>query len=148
MTRARLSTALLLLASLWLGLDGARVTANSGFQVIVHPRNPVTSIERRFLSDAYFRRTINWRSGDGIRPVDLSDKFPAHQLFIEAVLHKTAPQLRMYWTQRIFSGTGVPPPELDSPAAVINYVLRNAGAIGYIPADVNAHPAKVVQLRD
>jgi hypothetical protein len=148
MTGARLSSGLLLLAILWLGLSDARVAANAGFQLIVHPQNPVTSIDRRFLSDAYFRRTISWRNGESIRPVDLTDKFAAHELFIQAVMHKTGPQLRMYWTQRIFSGTGVPPPELDSPSAVINYVLRNVGAIGYIPSDVNAHPAKVVQLHD
>ena len=56
-------------------------------------------------------------------------------------------QLKNYWTQRIFSGTGVPPPQAGSAAAAIAYVLANPGALAYLPADVDPNGAKVVQLR-
>jgi hypothetical protein len=62
-------------------------------------------------------------------------------------MRKTLTQLRSYWNQQIFSGKGVPPPELDSEAAVIRYVLSNRGAIGYLPPGVNPGAAKVVPMR-
>jgi hypothetical protein len=41
----------------------------------------------------------------------------------------------------------VPPPEAESPAGVIQYVLANKGAVGYIPAEVDPGKAKVIRVR-
>ena len=40
--------------------------------------------------------------------------------------------VRNYWQQRIFTGRGVPPPELASEEAVIKYVTDHPNAIGYV----------------
>ena len=63
------------------------------------------------------------------------------------MIRKTPSQLRTYWNQQIFSGKGVPPPEADSVASAIQYVLANKGAIAYIPADADAGKAKVIGIR-
>jgi ABC-type phosphate transport system substrate-binding protein len=116
-----------------------------GFKVIVHPSNSVDSVDRDFLRDAYLGKATEW-GGETIRPIDLVKKYPARNQFTKHVLRKTPAQLRTYWTQRIFSGKGVPPPESDADA-VIKYVLANKGAVGYLPADVDHGKAKVIQLR-
>lgn len=123
------------------------LAAEQTFKVIVHPDNPVTSIDRGFLRDAYLKKAKEW-SGDGaIRPVDLTAKFSVRTKFTEDVLRKTPAQLKNYWNQQIFSGKGVPPPEAESTAAVIKYVLANPGAVGYIPANVDAGGAKVIAVK-
>ena len=63
------------------------------------------------------------------------------------MLRKTPAQLKSYWNQQIFSGKGVPPPEADSTADVIAYVLANPGAVGYLPVDVDPGRAKVVEVK-
>ena len=62
-------------------------------------------------------------------------------------MRKTPAQLKSYWNQQIFSGKGVPPPEADSPAAAVAYVLANPGAIAYVPADTDPGRTRVIGVR-
>jgi ABC-type phosphate transport system substrate-binding protein len=117
------------------------------FKVIANPDNPVTSVSRGFLREAFLKKSTEWDGGEAILPVDLSWRFPERGAFTEQVLQKTPSQVKAYWNQQIFSGKGVPPPETDSPRAVIAYVLANPGAIGYIPANVDHVGAKVLLVQ-
>ena len=131
----------------WVGLSSSSMAGDPGFVLIVHPGNPASTLERGFVRDAYLKQIISWPGGPVIRPVDLSGSFPARVKFAAEVLHKAPSQLRTYWSQRVFSGTGLPPPELESPAQVLSYVLENRGAIGYLPAGFAPGGAKVISLR-
>jgi ABC-type phosphate transport system substrate-binding protein len=117
------------------------------FIVIVHQNNPVTAIDRDFLRDAYLKKATDWGNGDTIRPVDLSNRFGVRDVFTRDVLRKTPAQLRSYWNQQIFSGKGTPPVEADSIAEMIDYVVANAGALGYLPAGTAPGRAKVVEVK-
>jgi ABC-type phosphate transport system substrate-binding protein len=141
-----LVVALVVLAALALPGPHARA-ANEGFVVIVNPENPVTEVSRDFLRDAFLKKASSWSGGEALRPVDLSRRFGARETFCRDVLKKTLPQLKRYWNQQVFSGKGVPPPELDSEKAVIAYVLANKGAIGYLPAGADPGGARVVKVR-
>jgi hypothetical protein len=138
---------LLPLAIVWLCLARATLAGDGGYKVIVHPENPATAVDRDFLRDAYLKRAGDWSTGETIRPVDLPASFPARQRFTRDVLRKTPAQLTTYWNQQIFSGKAVPPPEAESPADVISYVLANRGAVGYVPANVDPGRAKVIEVR-
>jgi hypothetical protein len=117
------------------------------YKVIVNPDLAVTTVDASFLRDAYLKKISDWSDGTPLRPVALSDRHPVRARFVRDVLHKTPAQLRSYWNQQIFSGKRMPPPQVDSPAAAIAYVLANRGAVAYIPADVDAGRARVVTLR-
>jgi ABC-type phosphate transport system substrate-binding protein len=117
------------------------------FKVIVNPDNGVDGVEHEFLRDAYLKKIVGWDDGTTIRPIDLTAHHPVRERFDDQVLHKTPAQLRAYWTQQIFSGKAVPPPEADSVADAIAYVLQNKGAIAYVPAEVDTGKAKVVRLK-
>jgi hypothetical protein len=67
-----------------------------------------------------------------IRPVDLRPQAAARLRFTERVLKRSIGAVRSYWQQRIFSGRDVPPPEVDSDEAVVAFVSKSAGAIGYV----------------
>jgi ABC-type phosphate transport system substrate-binding protein len=141
--------AIIVAASLaWLGLGPGPVrvlaAGSEGYKIIVHPDNPVTAIDRQFLREAYLRKANDWNTGAEIRPIDLASRFPVRERFVQDVLKKTPSQLKSYWNQQIFSGKGVPPPQADSVAAVVGYVLANPGAVGYVPLDTDVGRAKVV----
>jgi ABC-type phosphate transport system substrate-binding protein len=125
----------------------ASAAATDDFKIIVNPGNPVDAIERTFLRDAFLRKASDWDGGVAIRPIDLATRFGVRMRFGQAVLRKTPAQLKNYWNQQIFSGKGVPPPEVDSIAAVVAYVLGNPGAIGYLPVDADVGAAKVVRVK-
>jgi hypothetical protein len=142
--RAALAIALVLLAA-GLGLAGLARADDGDFQIIVHPENPATAIDRGFLRDVYLKKATSWRSGAVARPIDL----PAGRVrerYTQSVLRKTRAQLRSYWNQQIFSGKGVPPPSAESVAAVIIFVRSHPGAIGSVPAGADVAGTKVVRL--
>jgi ABC-type phosphate transport system substrate-binding protein len=138
---------ILWLALVVVGLTARSIAGDDAYKIIVHPDNPVTAIDRDFLRDAYLKKAIEWEHGETIRPVDLPAHWPVRGRFTHEVIRKSSSQLKSYWNQQIFSGKGVPPPEADTPAGVIGYVLANPGAVGYIPADADPGGAKVVRLR-
>ena len=130
-----------------LGASTVASSEETRFKVIVHPKNPSTTIDRDLLRNMFLKKRVVWKGGDTIRPIDLSTKFPAREQFGRSVLKKTPAQLKSYWTQQIFSGKGVPPPEAATASEVVRYVLANPGAIGYVPVDVDVQGAKVIEVK-
>ena len=55
--------------------------------------------------------------------------------------------MRSYWQQRIFSGRGVPPPELESDEAIVAYVLKHRGAVAYVSPNAKLGEAKPIAVR-
>jgi hypothetical protein len=134
-----------------IAISAVAITSSSAedvrYKVIVHPANPATSVSSGFVRDAFLKKSLEWGSGEAIRPVDLAWRFPERRRFTEGVLRKTPAQLKNYWNQQIFSGKGVPPPEADSAQAAIAYVLANPGALAYVPVGVDSGGAKVIPIR-
>jgi hypothetical protein len=147
MAHSRKVRGILSLVMAWLALASSSTASDSGFIVIVHPNNPVSSVDSDFLRDAFFKKTTHWRHGPAIRPIDLAGNVRVHDEFARDILKKTPAQLRAYWVQRIFSGTEIPPPSADSPANVIAYVIANPGTLGYLPTGVSPGRAKVVSIK-
>ncbi len=102
------------------------------FQVIVARANPVSSISRAGLSSVFMKRTRTWPDGLPIVPVDQPATSRTRELFSRSVHGKSVAYVTRYWHRLIFSGRGIPPIEMPSDAAVIEFVRANRGAIGYV----------------
>jgi len=139
------------LAVAWLALmvcaSFAVSAEDTHFKVIVNPKNPIIAIDRELLRNVFLKKRVVWSGGGTVRPIDLSTKLAVRERFGRSVLKKTPAQLKSYWTQQIFSGKGVPPPEVATAAEVVRYVLANPGAIGYVPADIDVQGAKVIEVK-
>jgi hypothetical protein len=131
-------------SAVWLGLASA--ATSDDYKIIVHPDNPIAAIDRHFLRDAYLRKSSDWSNGAAIRPIDLPSRYAVRGRFGQEVLRKSSSQLKSYWNQLIFSGKGVPPPEADSPDAVVAHVIANRGGVGYLPLDADPGSAKVIKV--
>jgi ABC-type phosphate transport system substrate-binding protein len=134
------------LAIISLTVASPTIANDDDFKVIVHRDNPLTAIDRGFLRDVFLKKVTQWHHGGTVRPVDLVGGSRVRDRFTLEVLNRMPMQVRCYWTQRIFSGTGVPPIEVESPAAAVAYVLANTGAIAYIPVAVAPGRAKVIPI--
>jgi ABC-type phosphate transport system substrate-binding protein len=117
------------------------------FQVIVHPDNPAAGVERRFLADAFLKKTTRWGNDEPIRPVDLDPASQVRQRFSDEVLHRSVAAVKSYWTQLVFSGRGVPPPELSSDDQIVSYVLTHPGSVGYVSSRATLNGAKPLVVR-
>jgi hypothetical protein len=130
-----------------LGVKSSSRASDDSFKVIVHRSNPTTVVDREFLSSAFLKTRIRWpRDGEAIRPIELPKGEAVRDRFARDVLGKTSAQLRIYWIQRIFSGTALPPLEAESTAAAIAYVRANPGALAYVPAAADPGGTKVITV--
>lgn len=139
---------LLVLAFALLAAVGTGAASGAdGFRIIVNPDNPVSSVDRRFLADVYLKKATRWSSDEAIRPVDLGPGSPARRAFSDDVLRRSVSAVKSYWQQMVFSGRGVPPPELDNDGEVVKFVLKNRGAVGYVSSGSEVAGAKIVPVR-
>jgi ABC-type phosphate transport system substrate-binding protein len=117
------------------------------YVVITHPSNTAPVVDRKFVEDAFLKKTTRWPDGRPIRPVDLAPDSPVRRKFSEDVLNRSVAVVKGYWQQKIFSGRDVPPPEVDSDKDAVRYVLKNEGSIGYVSgsADLGGSRVLVVQ---
>ena len=141
--RRALILALVLVASF--GAMGAGAASPPAYVVIVHPTNPTTNVSRRFLADAFLKKTTRWDNGETIRPVDQAPDTSVRRRFSDEVLKRSVAAVRNYWQQIIFAGRGVPPPELNGDEEVIKYVTEHDGAVGYVSGS-NTGGAKVIAV--
>jgi len=131
-----------------LALGGlAETPSTPPYQVIVNAANGVVSVDRKFLSDTFLKKTTRWGNGELIRPVDQHALSEVRRRFTEQVLNRSVTAVRSYWQQVIFSGRDVPPPELAGDAEVVEYVNQHTGAIGYVSGGASTAGAKVVAVR-
>jgi ABC-type phosphate transport system substrate-binding protein len=140
-------TFLLGLAALALARRAAVASDGGEFKLIVHPENPITSIDEGRLRDAYLKKAASWSNGRIIRAVDLPPRYGAREQFGRRVLKKTPSQLRYYWNRQVFTGKGAPPMQVDSASAAVAFVLDHPAAVAYLPRDADAGGAKVIALR-
>ena len=128
-------------------LPRAPAADSAGFQVIVHPSNPITVLDRRFVVDAFLKKVTRWPHDEVIRPADLESDSPVRRRFSEQLLKRSVAAVKTYWQQLVFSGRDVPPPELDGDWQVVRFVLKHPGAIGYVSAGASLEGTKVVMVR-
>ena len=119
----------------------------TAFRVIVNPDNATTSVDRKFLAEAFLKKVTRWPNDELIRPVDQESSAQARHAFSDGVLKRSVSAVKSYWQQMVFSGGGVPPPELDSEGDVVKFVLKNRGAVGYVSVGVNLQGAKILTVR-
>lgn len=136
-----LSVAVLAVAGVALASD-----AEVRFHLVVHPENAVGSVDRQFLADVFLKKAIRWPDGEAIEPVDLRFGAPVRESFSRRVLRRSAAAIRSYWQQRIFTGRGVPPPELESDEAVLRYVRTHRGGVGYVSEAAAVTSANVISV--
>lgn len=129
------------------GLESAWADEPAGFRVVVNAQSAAETLDRAFIADAFLKKVTRWPDGEAIRAVDLRFEAPTRQEFSEQVLQRSPAAVRSYWQQRIFTGRGVPPPELASDEAVLAYVREHRGAVGYVSARAETSSVRVLELR-
>lgn len=101
--------------------------------IIVNANHALKSATQQEIKRLYLGKTSKL-SGAKFIPVDQSADKAIRTLFYEEVCEKTPNQLKAYWAQLIFTGSGSPPPVLDGDHEVVSWVGKNEDAIGYVDA--------------
>lgn len=118
------------------------------YVVIVNPANKVAAVSRNELSRLFLRTATAWPGGEACKPVDLPKASPVRSAFSKEVLGRTMAALDQFWTQSIFSGRGVPPPERKSDREVVEFVRDTPGAVGYVSSGAGLDGVKRLTVND
>lgn len=86
----------------------------------------VETVRRIFLLRQRF-----WPDGSAAHPVNLPASSEVRGAFSMAAFGQTVQQMAPYWNERYFHGTR-PPPTLASEAAVVLFLERTPGGVGYV----------------
>jgi len=146
-TKCLLAVAFSVVAICALAVGESRANGTGPWRIVVNGANPATAVDRRFLADAFLKKVTRWSTGDTIKPVDQRVEAPVRQRFSEDVIGRSVAAVKSYWAQLVFSGRDVPPPELENDDEVVRYVLKNAGAVGYVSQSANVDRVKILSVR-
>jgi ABC-type phosphate transport system substrate-binding protein len=124
------------------GAAGARA-ATAELAVIVSSSAPQSHLDENRLRNIYLKRVYLDRAGHALVPVNLPPGNPLRQAFLHATLHMSDTQMQNYWNRKYFQGVS-PPYVLGSQAAVVQFVAKTPGAIGYVRACRITPKVKVV----
>jgi ABC-type phosphate transport system substrate-binding protein len=122
-------------------------SADAPLYVIVNAKNPATKVDREVISDLFLKKRTRWSDDLSAQPVDLVQKSDTRAKFSRIVLGRDVASVRRYWAKLVFSGRGVPPPELPTDADVIKYVAEHAGGVGYVSSASTVVGVKVVEVK-
>jgi ABC-type phosphate transport system substrate-binding protein len=116
------------------------------FVVIASPGRHEVSLRREELSRIFLRKQTLWPEGGEVEPVDQLPDHGIREHFTKFVHQRQLKSILYFWQQQIFSGRGYPPPMLESDAAVVEYVARAPGAVGYVSRGTRLSGVKVLRV--
>ena len=123
------------------------LAAGEGVAVIVSNASPAPQLDDAgTLRDIYLKKIFLGDSGRKFIPVNLPVAHPLRQAVSIVLFRAGAAELQGYWNQRYFHGV-TPPYVLGSQDAVVRFVARTPGAIGYVaPCFVDASVRQIMSL--
>lgn len=131
------------LACLLLLLFGMLPARAEELLVIAHPSVPEAALSPDALAAIYLLKTASWRGGEFIVPVNREAQSAERARFSATVLHQSPAALAAFWNQMHFKGK-LPPIVQESDQAVLAFVQKVPGAVGYVNAGVAPKNVKVL----
>lgn len=124
-----------LLVAIIAGLVWTSANADGNQVIIVaHPAVAIDKINETDLSRIYLLRQTFWADGSPIVALNREANSPTRDLFTSQVLKQTAVALASHWQQMHFKGK-TPPLVQESDQAVLVFVQKVPGAIGYVSSE-------------
>ncbi len=137
---------ILLALTILFGPAAAGAQEKKTYVVIVHPDNPAKSVSKKKVSRMLLKELSKWEGGLSAQPVDLDAKSQIRVQFSKDVHGRSVASIKNYWQRQIFSGDGVPPPEVPNDLAVVDFVKSHPGGIGYVSANASLDGVKILDL--
>lgn len=125
------------------GLMMAATFASAEVVVIVNASSSVNSATAEDIQQLFLGKRSNI-GGVELTPIDQSEGNEARESFYAKVVNRTPTQLNAYWSRLIFTGKGKPPKQYFDDAEVVETVLEEEDAVGYIDSSAVTEGIKVI----
>jgi ABC-type phosphate transport system substrate-binding protein len=114
--------------------------------VIANPGVKSAEISKSDLRDVFTGGATSLKDGARVTPILLRSG-TVHEEFLTAYIGKGDAAFRASWRSLVFSGQASMPKSLDSEAAMVEYVARTPGAIGYVGKSTPHEGVKILAVR-
>lgn len=118
--------------------------AHADLYIIANKELPIEKLEKSDISAIYLLKKKHWENGEDIMPINLPATAEARTHFSAQVFDSTPEKLGSYWDKMLFKGE-TPPVTQNSEQAVMMFVERIKGAIGYVETKPQSSQIKILQ---
>lgn len=119
-------------------------SAQADLYIIANKDVPVSQLDKSDIAAIYLLKKKRWENGEDILPINLPATADARNRFTAQVFDSTPEKLGSYWDKMLFKGE-TPPATQNSEQAVVMFVERIKGAIGYVETKPQSSQVKILQ---
>jgi len=120
------------------------LSVNADLYIIGNKDLSIEKLEKSDIAAIYLLKKKHWENGEDIMPINLPATADARTHFTAQVFDSTPEKLGSYWDKMLFKGE-TPPVTQNSEQAVIMFVERIKGAIGYVETKPQSSQIKILQ---
>ncbi len=113
--------------------------------VVVNPSVTTMGLSEDALKDVYSGKTSIWEDGTKITVVVLKQG-PSHDVLMRR-LSKSPQQFLSSWKKLVFTGKGTMPEVVANDQALVDFVAKTPGAIGFVDKDKLKDGVKVLPIQ-
>ncbi|TAN66743.1 MAG: hypothetical protein EPN17_12880 [Methylobacter sp.] len=118
--------------------------AYADLYIIANKDLPASQLDKSDIAAIYLLKKKHWENGDDIMPINLPAQADARTRFTAEIFDSTPEKLGSYWDKMLFKGE-TPPVTQNSEQAVVLFVGRIKGAIGYVETKPQSPEIKILQ---
>ncbi len=129
-----------------LGLAAALIPFSSAWAdlyIIANKDLSAAQLDKEDIAAIYLLKKKHWENGEDIMPINLPAQADARTRFTAEIFDSTPDKLGSYWDKMLFKGE-TPPVTQNSEQAVILFVERIKGAIGYVETKPQSPQIKIL----
>lgn len=119
------------------------LVARADIYVIANKALTLSQLTKDDIAAIYLLKKKHWEDGEPMVPINLPVQSEARTLFTEQVFDSSPEKLGSYWDKMLFKGI-TPPLTQNSEQAVMLFVERVKGAIGYVESKPDNSQVKIV----
>lgn len=134
------------IAILILLLFAFSVNAQEPLAVVVHKNNPIEQLSRSELIDLFMGKYVAFPNDVKAIPVELNGDHEVKVEFYQNLVGMTLSRVNAYWSRLHFTGRKRAAVFKLSESEIINFIMTNEQAIGYMPKSLITDDLKVVYI--
>jgi hypothetical protein len=114
--------------------------------VIVNKSNRFDTLRRSQVEIIFLRKVSRWPWGPETIPIDLPERSPVRETFVQTILNSSFERLAVYWIDQKVTRSLSAPMQAANAAAAKSLVASKPGAIAYIPAEALDDTVKAIKV--
>jgi ABC-type phosphate transport system substrate-binding protein len=136
------------IAILIMSLFAFSVDAQGPLAVVVHKNNPIEELTRSELIDLFMGKYVAFPNDVKAIPVELNGDHDIKVEFYQNLVGMPLSRVNAYWSRLHFTGRKRAAVFKPSESDIINFIMDNEQAIGYMPQSLITDDLKVVYTLD